>query len=601
MMSHSTISRRVTLAIGALIAIGTLRFAFPAWSASITSSAVDKLTVYSGVVMVIADPASALELGNKGQDITSTREVFFRPGLTTEGTYFATESPVCAVSGTACGSINDCSNITDPNTGKKQACLNNLHDLTLTGDLIINGQLCFEKPALDCAAAWPGDLSANWAAIGSNHVLTPLQHSDGTHDQIRIGDSAGHCTVTGNACFRDADCPASTPAQTCNLFAYSGLASGSALMIYANTTSPALHVTGFAIFGDPGYYEKYYQKSGNVQVDGNVYVDYVVTKKDWFGGTWNVWNMATNSDTQDGSGIDADTLNGEVRLPLSYQSELNDLRWLQTFQSSTASPGVAVGNNLTLVPLMCVHIKSSTGSVCLSGANAGKSCSSNTDCIANETCTGAGYCSVNTSISCTNDSQCPGKTAHPASGNNATCQKLCPTSQGQCAVDNVKRCHNSTATICSTDADCGSNGPCEDNSTAFHCTNFVNGVQPACTVDSDCDQSGGGGNYCIPGRVYSMPSACSDSSCATYCRAISKCTGANPSMLACASQGQNVNYNSGTCVTKNAQNFCRCSLNVQNLSSIPYIDITQGGQSTAGDACSAPFGITNATRPAPTS
>lgn len=568
------------------------RFASPVHSAFITPTAAGKLTVYSGVVM-IPNGMSALELGNDGRDIVATREIYFRPGRTFEGTKFTLENPVCSVDGKACGVTSDCDTVKYPT----QICLNNLQDLTITGNLIVNGQLCYTGGGLqDCIAAWPNDASTVWAAVGTDNSLHPIQQADGTHDAIRIGDSWGRCsTTTTYRCLSTSDCASLTPSgQTCKTLNYSSISNMDTLSINSTTSEPALSVTRGASFGELEYQKQYYKDSGDTKVNGDVYIDGIALLANRYNSTvYKVWSGASPTDTQDGSGIDADTLDGDASLPFTVASGgMNDLKWWQYYRNPDGKtyPGVSlseVGGGV--MSMLCVNIINGNTATCLNGAKAGASCTTDNDCVANETCTGT-VCSV-TGGSCSTDADCPGKTTHPASGNVSKCQPLCNPVQWQCAVDNITYCSNNPGLVCSGDGDCPG-GTCVEDPTKLYCKNIVGGVKQQCNLTSDCPATYQ--NACIPGKLVAMAS-CTNTSCQTYCRNLTKCAGASSGV--CATTGQDIKYNTGFCASSA---YCRCSLNVRNVTNLPYLDMKSTGATTGnGQACSLPFNVVNQPHPEP--
>ncbi len=581
----------VGIAVGV---VALMRGAPAARSAVITSSAADKLTVYSGVLMIIPDATGALELGNTGRDIISTREVFFRPGATLEGSKFYQEPPVCSADGKQCLNDGDCLATIDPKTGHQQTCLNNIQNLSLTGNLIVDGQLCFQQGtnAMDCLGSWPEDASVYWSPIEANS-LHPVAQSNGTHDAIRIGDSWGHCLGDmARRCIVNTDCV--TP-QTCSVYTYNGVTGRDTLLIQSNTTTPALSVTHGATFGELDFAKQGSLTSGATLVFGSVYVDGTVTIMDRLDNITHVWSGATPTDTQDGLGISADTFSGTTKLPFSVAGQLIDLHWWQYYKNPNGKsyPGVSTtetGGGIS--PMLCAHVDSQNGYACLNGANAGKQCSSNTDCVANEACT-SNVCSI-TKGPCVTASDCPGNTTHPASVANAKCQKLCDAQQGQCTVDNLMYCSGNTALTCTGNADCTGFGSCVENVSKLHCTFQKDGVYPPCSVDADCNPEYYGEDKCIPGQLFASPS-CTNASCATLCQGKKKCSGGAAADAECKVFGTDINYNVGTCVNDHGNQFCRCSLNVREVTSLPYI-LVKGG--LEGEVCSLPFDIANQSHPA---
>lgn len=568
MTNRRTTFRRYAIPVAVVMVMAAVRFALPARSAVITPSATDKLTVYSGVIMIIPNSTSALELGNAGRDIVSSKELYLRPSSSLQGSKFTLEPAACAIDGKQCGDIGDCDDVIDPKTGSKQACLNNLQDLTLTGDLTVQGSICFATGGgQECVGSWPDNTSIYWTL--TNDRLSPMVPSGlGIAPTIRIGDSRGYCNGANHIrCYSNDDC-GSTPTRICSVSPVSGITGMNALSIYSTTSGAALSVTRGTTIGDVT--KDYYRKTGNTVMNGSVYVDGRAVVRDYsLMRSYDIWSAAAPTDTQDGSGIDADTLNGTASLPFTVAGEQNDLRWWQFYQNPTGKtfPGATLAEDGGgIMPLMCLHIKSSTKKVCVDGADAGKVCNNNEDCI-----------------------------------NNATCQELCNPAQGQCSVDNIMYCQGtSPRVVCSTDADCGGTSCIEDTGMLKCAKKAVDeNFYRSCLVDADCPVVYGG-NSCGPGKLYAANPACTieGKTCQSYCQDQKKCTGATTG--SCSTFGGNINYNTGTCVEKDGNRFCRCSLNMRDVTSLPYIDMTTYVSAfSEGEACSLPFQVSNQPHPAP--
>ncbi|MBI4092862.1 MAG: hypothetical protein HY420_02975 [Candidatus Kerfeldbacteria bacterium] len=146
---------RTGLAVAAVLSmIGFLRLALPAWSATITPGANQKVTVYQGVAIVApGDPgASIMEIGNAGRDIASTGSIFLRPNSTGSGTRFYQ-----CTAGSCFG----------------------LQNLDLTGDLTIGKDLCFFGG--DCRSSWPPG-TTEWKLINVfGPVLQPKVLTNAVH------------------------------------------------------------------------------------------------------------------------------------------------------------------------------------------------------------------------------------------------------------------------------------------------------------------------------------------------------------------------------------------------------------------------------------
>ncbi len=560
-------THRIILTVAALVVAGGARFVAPASSASISGST-QKLNVYQGVVTLVNGKKSvynALELGNAGRDIAGTANIYFLPGLTAEGSAFVGKQPKCSIDGSTCGNDNDCSQVP-----QAQTCANrNIQDLSLTGDLIVRGQLCFNGYQ-DCLSAWPTMTSSLWALTDT--TLSPIVQS-----AVRVGDSVGRCKADDSPCYSDRDCAADP--KVC-LPGSSGITGKDAVTITASSSSPTINVTKDSAFGDLKEGVLPLVRTGNVVIAGSVYTTSGTRLIDTStGSTYLVWDRSAPNDTQDGSGIDADTFDGYAPLPFIHTSPL-DLTWKQYLAIGAAYiPAVIPTASTTegILPKLCVHATSpSTNKVCANGPKGGEACVSNNDCPAVDTCNpSTSRCRI-TGLNCFSDSMCP----HTSNGlsvvdpgnplnERTTCVTLCSTSQQFCAVDNIWHCSGHPSLVCVENSDCPD-------------------VASGETCGEDPGTSGG---TVVPNK---NPAPCTQASCDETCRETSKCDGQTGS--SCSSNGTSIRYNRGSCVA--GTNDCRCSLNVRNASQLPYLN-ARGSQGTAvgGEICSGPFGTSNDPHP----
>lgn len=551
----------------ALAIVGIVRFSSPASSASI-SGATPKLNVYQGVMSIINGKKSvynALEIGNGGRDIAGTENIYFQPGQTGEGSAFVGRPPKCSIDGLSCGKDSDCSQTPSP-----QTCINrNIQDLSLTGDLIIRGQLCFNGYQ-DCFSSWPAMTSSLWMLTGT--TLSPI-----TQSGIRVGESTGNCKIGGFSCYIDSDC--TLDPKVC-LPGTLGISGKDAVSVTATTSSPTINVTKDSVFGDLREGAVPPVRTGNVVVAGSVYTisgTRLIDPAD--GSIYLVWDRSAPNDTQDGSGIDADTFDGYANLPFTHAAPF-DLEWKQYLAiGAPYIPAVIPTASTTegIFPMLCTHIKSlSTNKVCANGPNGGYACSSNNDCPAIDTCNPAtAKCRIS-NIYCVSDNNCPQTSnglavvdaGNPAN-NRTKCVTLCTSIQRSCTVDNIWHCSNHSTLVCVDNADC-----------------------PDVATGETCNEdSGTTGGTVVPNK---NPSPCTQVSCDETCRESNKCDGQGGS--SCSSRGTMIRFNRGSCI--GATNDCRCSLNVRNSNSLPYLDVTGSqGPSIGGEICSGSFNTSNDPHP----
>jgi len=567
--------RRYAIPAVVVCACAVIRFALPARSAVITSDVPDKLTVYGGVVIVVPKSIDALEFGNAGRDIVSTREIFLRPGATSEGSYFVAENGMCAEDGKLCATNADCDLVAFPN----QTCLNNRQNLMITGDLTVDGAICFQN---DCITRWPNEASSLWDPVGTDNVLRP-KSIGGARPALRIGDSWGACSNNNSKpCLSNSECLPSPPG-TC-IFS-NGLKNTYALSIYASTQLPALNVRNSTTIGTSNI--------GSTNVYGAVYVDGTMTRPTGSPPT-TYWHGGSPTDTQDGSGIDAAFLDGDTKLPFANINKPGRLQWYNAYKNPVGKtwPGLTVNEGGGgIAPLLCVpYWKADPGSMCLNGANAGKTCSADAECVANESCVN-NTCSV-TLGPCTGNGDCPGKTSHPADANNhSKCQQSCRGSAQNCEADNIMRCSLDKQVICTIDDDCAGNDSCTlSRSYPPYGTVCTKARHISCTVDADCPPD----DNCGPGKLFpASPSPCTNNGCLTFCRTQNKCEYGGTG--ACSGFAPGIRYNSGQCVTKDSVNyFCHCSLNVRDAVSLPYIRYNAADPYVL---CGLPFDVSNQPHP----
>lgn len=558
---------RIVAVLVALTLVGALRASSPAKSASV-SGAAQKLNVYQGVVDIVNGKKSvyhALEFGNGGRDIAGTGNIYFQPGLTGEGSAFIGQSPKCSINGANCGKDSDCSQ-----SPQAQSCVNgNVQDLSLTGDLIIRGRLCFNGYQ-DCFGAWPAMSSALWSLTGT--TLSPQ-----TQSAIRVGESIGRCKTGGLPCYSDQEC--TQDPKVC-LPGSGGITGVDAVSITSSSELPTINVTKDSVFGDLREGVLPPTRTGNTVVSGSVYTTAGIRLIDpTSGATYLVWDKSSPTDTQDGSGIDADTFDGAARVPFTHPSPI-DLVWRQYFTTSASYiPAVIPTASTTegIFPMLCTTITSfSTNKVCANGPKGGYACSSDNDCPAIDTCNpSTSRCNISSNY-CFSDDNCP----HTSNGlavvdlanplNNRTkCVSLCKSTQRSCTVDNIWHCSNHASTVCVDNSDC---------------PDFAIGE----TCGQDASPSGG---TVVPNV---NPAPCTQASCDQTCRGTNKCDGQTGA--SCAAQGTSVKYNKGSCI--GGTNDCLCSLNVRNASTLPYIDVTGAqGNNIGGELCSGPFGTSNDPHP----
>ncbi|MFH0828926.1 MAG: hypothetical protein V1907_01985 [Candidatus Kerfeldbacteria bacterium] len=553
--SHRTL--RLAAIISIAVAIGIVRIADSVqlvYAQQAPPDTESKLSVYQGVLFIMpvkvitsTNPANALEFGNAGRDIAGTDVINFRPGNTMRGTAFIGDIGHCSVDGLACGSDMDC---TQP-----QTCVGkNYQNLKLTGDLTIGNQLCFNGYR-DCFGTWPSMTSTLWELVGAeSSALSPRQEPNTAYAYgIRVGDSSG------------------------------GLSGKDAVVVTSSTTEPAVQVTKYSAFGDLNVQGRLTTPvSGNVFSFGSVYVRTTPKLYDPVNArTYDIWNVGSPTDTQDGSGIDADTFDSTaLYLPFTKWQGMPyyDFFWRKYYTTNAAYPPVTVpsSTNEGILPMLCVRVYSTSGKVCVNGPSAGAACQGDDSCAVTQICGSRLYCSINTMRYCTEASQCP-QTANPVPTDRpdqtkTKCQTLCHTEQQTCSVDNIWHCSNATSTVCLEDSDCPFGETCEQ------------------------DQNPSGGNL----KTFSKD--CEQLNCNAECRGVTKCDGSGKinesGTIDCRDFGTTIRYNKGKCDTGTHQ--CLCSLNVRGMAALPFIDanVPQSGY-VGGELCSGNFTTASIDHPPP--
>ncbi|MBI4090147.1 MAG: hypothetical protein HY421_01975 [Candidatus Kerfeldbacteria bacterium] len=609
---------RVSVAVVALAAaIGWMRSAVPAESGQVTPGAVQKLTVYSGVLMIVPNATDSFEFGNAGRDIASTFDINLRPDRTLPGSRFYKEPGIdgrCSIAvGTACNANSDCPS--------GQACIGS-QSLELTGDLIVatGKNLCF--PGNDCRVDWPASGgTAYWATNAG--AVSPKAHAPPY--EVRVGQSNGLCPVDGTSCQTLVDCNQDDGPQPC--LPVTGLGGKHAVSVTSNTAQPALQAYGTVNFGQRDQ-SNAPLNNGNVFVTGALIVQHRGLYKNLTSGfpsTARVWYRDVydyfTTDTQDGSGLDADTLDGSV--PVNFKNNLtpNDLSWLSWYAPNAgAYPPLAYGDGGWKVrTVLCATTERTK--VCATGPDAGKACNANGDCgtpdqfgnpvLCTKVCKAEEkmcqldniyHCRFERNKVCHEQSDC-----NPAIGPFNSFQNFCerdelygfkqcthftsyrlvgPTvqscnSDADCttapfnfcvpSINNTKACASQPAQACTTDSEC----PFREYCAGFHCSQDAS---IKCQQDSDCSGSG----TCVQGDVFNNAwcgGVYDNTNCENNCRTTVKkdCDG-DGAVAECNSKGTGIGYNKGTCTTAND---CRCSTNIQGIGELPYIDVKSqpgGGQ-----------------------
>lgn len=385
-----------------------------------------KLGVYQGIVTIISPGGgNIMTLGNAGRDITSTSDLYFRPGgIQNDNICFGGTN-----NGGACTTDLDC-----PGAG---SCLQQATSIGNVGyaeaGLFVTGSICLHgSGSADCRNVWPasggaGDPYWTTATVGSLTTLTPVTSGSPTVQSLRIGSPANP-VPPGN---------------------------GPAFQVYANYAGPALHVLTDAYTNDydPVTYNPI--GYGTVVISGSLQAGqlYSLTYYDGvsFYGYVNPWTSADsyahktfypndpNTDFSGLSNIDADTFDSASLTGMLFPNNGN----LYVRNLYFASP--PWGSSATVTSIC---IKTTASGLCVSGATIGKACTSSADC-------GGG-----------------------------TCQTMCTASQQSCAVDQIhsatppdtgkfcnafsgklftKSCRNTSTNRqyqvgCTIDADCSSLG-----------------------------------------------------------------------------------------------------------------------------------------------
>lgn len=625
--------RVLLLLVIAIVTVGVARFALPAYSGQVTSTAIQKLTVYSGVLTIQPSTGDRLELGNAGRDIASTGDIFVRPNRSTAGSRFFNEvAGRCSIStSTSCFADRDCPS--------SQFCVGS-QSLELTGDLTVatGKNLCF--PGNDCRVDWPAASgSALWAVSAS--TLSPVTHTPPY--LVHVGDSIGQCSIDGLSCRSDFECDDQIGFQEC--IPTGGIAGKHGVAVTSNNSQPTLLAYGTSTFGQRDQNNNALN-NGNVYVTGNVIVQNrgLLKKRTTFGDA-RVWYRDVyynDAADQRGAGLDADTIDGTAAVNFTSAAS-KDLFWLSYYFPSFSPfyPGlyydVPTGNKVYTV--MCVHTERSR--ICETGPNAGASCTANGECgldpysdpvnqqvscvkvcsVQQKTCNldNIYHCRYEKNKVCHANSDCD-PAAAPSGGqcfsstNPGTGSKtFCTFGGGQCPVGEVcrlwslnlcqrdeqyadetiprARCTTypdtgATGALCNYDSDCTASGGLRQMCSGFRCSQDR---ARKCMRDQDCPNVGNG-EYCLMGDVYNNTWCTGvgggNIKCQEECRLLEKpsCNGgsADPE---CNLHASAIGYNKGFCIFQGPlTGQCRCSTNMNSVDQLPYLDVNN--QPGGGEICS---------------